>query len=155
MKNARASSELQRLTAAIKSAMASTTRLELQAHWARYFCVLAAGFLENAIKSIMGDFIKRTATTPVGRFAHAELQRLQNPNPDRFLQLVRNFNQSWATDLELFMGSNGGKEAIEAIMNNRHQIAHGRQSQIGIVALRGYISKTVDVLERLEVHVDP
>jgi hypothetical protein len=155
MKNARAASELQRLNAAMKHAIASTVQLELQAHWARYFCVLAAGFLENAVKAIIGDFIGRTATTPVGNFARAELLRLQNPNPERLLQLVRNFDHAWATDLEAFMGINGGKEAIEALMNNRHQIAHGRQSQIGMVALQGYIAKTVDVLERLESYVDP
>lgn len=155
MKNADASRQLQRLRAAMKQAMASTTQFELRAHWAKYFCVITAGFLENAIKAIIGDYVARTSKNPVGTFARTELQRFQNPNPEKFLQLVRGFDRAWAADIELFMADEGGKEAIDAIMNHRHNIAHGRDSQISFAVLQSYITKATAVLERLEGHFNP
>jgi hypothetical protein len=155
MKSAEVSRQLQRLRAAITQALASTAHLELQAHWARYFCVLTAGFLENAIKEILGDFIRRTCHNQVRRYAATELGRLRNPNGEKFLQLMHGFDTSWAADLEVFMSDGGRKDALDAIMNHRHLIAHGKDSQITIVALRDYISKAAAVLERLEHHVNP
>lgn len=155
MKNAEVSRQHAKLTSAIKKAAASTTDLELHAYWARYFCVIAAGFIENALKELLGDHIRRRSTGAVRKYANGMVLRLQNPNTEKIVQLIANFDDSWAVDIKTFAETNGGKDAIDAIMRHRHSICHGKDSLITIVSLQGYIAKTLDVLERLETHTDP
>ncbi|MGA9453625.1 MAG: HEPN domain-containing protein [Verrucomicrobiia bacterium] len=54
------------------------------------------------------------------------------------------------SDLELFLESNGRKDAIDSVMNNRHQIAHGKNSGITIARVRGYLDKAEEVLNFIE-----
>ena len=36
--------------------------IDLQAHWARYLCILVSGFLENSISTIYIEYAKKKAT---------------------------------------------------------------------------------------------
>ena len=59
MKNQEVSRQLQRLQSLIKRTnAASRGDIEMQAHWAKYLCVLSAGFLENALKEIYAEFVR-------------------------------------------------------------------------------------------------
>ena len=59
MENQELSRQLQRLNYLFKQTNAATRDdFELRAHWAKYLCVLSAGFLENAISLIYGDFVQ-------------------------------------------------------------------------------------------------
>jgi hypothetical protein len=151
MKNA----ELNRQIAAIrllikKSSAATNADMELQAHWARYACVLAAGFLENAVVDLYSDFVCRNAQKPVADYAEVQIAKIQNPKTARFIDVARSFKSSWADDLEKHVEQNGRKEAIDAIMTNRHQIAHGKDSNITIARVSGYLDKAEEVLEFIE-----
>ena len=42
--------------------------LELLAHWAKYLCILSAGFLENAISEVYIDFVKGKAPQPIANY---------------------------------------------------------------------------------------
>src|SRR5208283_2986316 len=103
MKNSEISRQIQYLEALMKKAAASTTDVELLSHWARYFCVLTAGLIENALKEIYSEYVARVASSPVGSYARSRLASLQNPNADKFVDIARSFNPSWAAALEKFM----------------------------------------------------
>jgi hypothetical protein len=128
--------------------------LELQAHWARYLCVLAAGFLENAIVDVYGRLVTASASPAVARFAARALERIQNPNCERFIQTAGAFKAQWGKELEEFVASGGRKEAIDAIMAHRHQIAHGGDSGITISRLKEYVARCVEVVEFIEIQCE-
>ena len=46
--------------------------------------------------------------------------------------------------------SDGNKEAIDAIISNRNLIAHGENSNITLVQLKDYLTKSVRVIEVIE-----
>ena len=151
MDNNRLTRQLRRINSLIQRARQTSFQdIELQAHWGRYLCVLVAGFLENALTEIYTDFAKRAASEPVASFAGSALARIQNPNAERFLQTARAFKSSWADELEQFLGEEGCKEAIDSIIANRNQIAHGQDSGITIVRVSDYLEKCVQVIEFLE-----
>jgi hypothetical protein len=52
--------------------------------------------------------------------------------------------------LRTFLDGNFRKEAIDTIMTNRHQIAHGRYSGITLARVDQYLSRTVEVAEFIE-----
>ena len=64
------------------------------------------------------------------------------------------FNKDWEEDLRNCLESDGKKEAIDAIMANRHQIAHGKDSGITLVRVKEYLEKCVMVVEFIEMQCD-
>ena len=149
--------ELVRQLASLKSLLDRTDvatggDIELTGHWGRYLCVLTAGFLENAIRETYGEFVKQTASPQVAKFAMAKLEGISNPKAGRFIETAGNFSSTWAEDLKTFLDEDGRRRrnAIDSIMNNRHQIAHGGSTQISIGRVREYLPDCIDVVEFIE-----
>ncbi len=122
----------------------------MRSHWAKYLCILSAGFLENAIEEVYGDFVRVAASKPVADYATSVLSRIQNPNATRFIEVARSFRQDWGVALEAYVNQDGRREAINSIMKNRHEIAHGKYSGITIAQIRDYFDKAVEVVEFIE-----
>ena len=125
--------------------------MELISHWAKYLCVLVAGFLETSLAEIYIDYSERTASPNVANFTRVSLSRIRNPNSEVFSQVTQSFNKLWADSLQSFFEENGGDEAINAIMKNRHKIAHGKTSDISFHRLNGYFERATKVIEFLEI----
>jgi RiboL-PSP-HEPN len=151
MQNARLSSQFQKLRDLFAKADAACgADFEMRSHWAKYLCVLSAGFLENAISEVYGDFVRGAASQPVADYAMSTLSRIQNPKTSRFLEIARQFKTSWADALENFADSSGRREAINSIMANRHEIAHGKHPGITLVQIKYYLDRAVEVVEFIE-----
>ena len=71
---------LNRLDQLINRTSVATENIELQGHWGRYLCIVAAGFLENALQTIYTDFATKSASPAVARYVTKRLQRVSNPN---------------------------------------------------------------------------
>jgi hypothetical protein len=78
------------------------------------------------------------------------LGRVQNPKASKFIETARTFDPSWVDDLEAFLASGGRKDAIDAIMSNRHLVAHGKDSGISLARVRDYLMKSDEVVEFIE-----
>ena len=94
----------------VRTQKASGGDIEIQSHWAKYLCVLSAGFLENALCEIYADFCKRAASEHVANFASKILSRIQNPKANRFIEVASSFKKSWGEDLEAFVEEDGRRE---------------------------------------------
>lgn len=144
-------SQKQRLDWLIKEAEKfQGDQLELQAHWARYLCVLAAGFLENALSEVYSNYAKSAANAQVSNYVEAALRQIKNPKAGRFINTARAFDRSWEESLVTFIETDGRKDAIDAIMANRHLIAHGKDSGISLVRVKSYLKKSIEVVEFIE-----
>lgn len=133
-----------------KAGDASLDDFELLAHWAKYLCVLVAGFLENALIEVYGEFVVGSSSPAVARFATTRLENIQNPKAQRFLEIAGAFDEAWRIELEQFLAVNGRKEAVDSIMSNRHQIAHGETSGITLTRVNQYLEKCIEVIDFLE-----
>lgn len=129
-------------------------QLELQAHWGRYLCVLACGFVENALGEIYSEYARRCSNKKVATYVQSSVTRFQNPKSKRFVEIARTFDKAWAEELEKYLASNGRKEAIDGLMSNRHLIAHGGDSGITVTRVSDYLKKAIEVIEFLEVQCD-
>ena len=125
---------------------------ELQGHWGRYICILTAGLLENSIREIYSEYVRSASSPQVSNFAVSSLQTVFNPNANRFVQVARSFSQEWGSSLEDFLSANGGqrKDAIDSIINNRNQIAHGRITSVSVVQVMNYLQGAVEVIDFIE-----
>lgn len=122
---------------------------ELQSQWARYLCVLVSGFLETSICAIYGEFARRTASPYVANFVKCELGSFQNPKMGKILDLTRAFNPQWANQLEA--ATEGQlKDAVDSVVANRNQIAHGRDVGITYARIKGYYEDVIQVVNLIE-----
>lgn len=149
--------ELTRQLDSLKSLLAVTDtatggNIELVGHWGRYLCVLTAGFLENALREVYGEFVRNAASPQVARFAARKLENISNPKAGRFVETAESFDPVWADDLEAFLDANGGRRrnAVDSIMSNRNLIAHGKNTQVSVGRVREYLPGCIQVVEFIE-----
>lgn len=129
----------------------STRTIEMQAHWARYICVLSAGYVENVVRDIYGRYIRKNSySQAVIRYALSELDSVQNPRPEKLVKIAKAFDPSWGRDLEVYLSQNFRSDAVNSIMSNRHLIAHGRSSNITVGQTTTYLDKVVEIAEFME-----
>jgi len=123
----------------------------MQSHWARYICVLSAGFVENSVRDIYGQYVKKNSySSPVIRYATKQLDGIQNPRPDKLVKIAASFEPVWGRELELYLAYNFRSDAVNTIMSNRHLIAHGRSSNITVGQISQYLRRVVEVAEFME-----
>lgn len=124
--------------------------IELQAHWARYLCVLIAGMLENGLKLLYAEYTSRCANHAVSRFASFHLDRLMNPKASRFIEVAGIFNPTWGQNFEQFLAINERGEIVNSIMNLRNQIAHGKNAGVSLGRIPEFYRVACEILDYLE-----
>lgn len=145
MENETLQTQLRSIHDAFFNCASQTTGDECQAHWGRYMCVIVAGFLENALFQVWRDYFDCTNRSQV------KVPSEQNPKADAFLERARKYNQTWAEEFETYMNDNGRGLAIDSVMTNRHQIAHGGYSNISLQqVVNDYLPKCIEVVEYME-----
>lgn len=151
MKNFIINRQIQTIDSVIKKIDSiSSPDIELYSHWAKYICVLVSGLLENSIHELYNEFVKKSSHEPVARYAEIQLNKIKNPNTEAFLNIAGSFKDTWRSELDNFISTSGQKEAIDAIIANRHHIVHGKQSGITLARIKDYYKKSLEVLEFIE-----
>ncbi len=128
--------------------IASVTDIEMQAHWAKYLCVLVSGFVENAFRIILFQYTLSKSHQNVANFIDGKLQKITNLNEDKIKQLLNSFNQGWREEFEKNI-SLEQKSAFDSVIANRHQIAHGRFVGLTYVRISNYYGHIVNVLQSI------
>lgn len=125
---------------------------EIRSHLAKYLCVLSSGFIENAIYHTFSDIAQRSCQTSVVlTYTKGQLYKLQNTNTEKIKEVTKSFNPEWwENGLRDFLQDENRSTAINYIFKDRHNIAHGRDSDITIDKLEEYLVKTVEVIKYLE-----
>lgn len=122
---------------------------ELQAHFSRYLCVLVAGFLETSIRRFYSLYARNSASPAVAHFVEVHLKWFQNPTCGKICDVARAFDPAWETQFQ--QATEGElKDAIESIMANRHNIAHGGNTGISYVTIKNYYERSIKVLDFIE-----
>lgn len=141
----------QRLDNLFKQISAFSENIELQSQWARYLCVLVSGFLETAVRAIYGEFAGKMASPYVANYVKYELDSFQNPKMGKILELTNAFNPLWADKLKT--ATEGKLEtAVDSVVANRNQIAHGENVGITYRRIKDYyedVVKVVDLIEKM------
>jgi RiboL-PSP-HEPN len=122
---------------------------EIQSHWARYLCILTSGFLENSVRELYSEYAKSKCAPYVANFVERQISRFQNPDMNKILTLVGSFSQEWEEDLR---AKTSGEicDAVNSIVNNRNNIAHGRNVGISYVNVKDYYERILELVDIIE-----
>src|SRR5687768_11534130 len=75
------------------------TDFELQAHFARYLCILVAGFLETSIRRFYSRYARNSASPSVANYVEVHLKWFQNPTMGKIYDVARAFDATWEAQL--------------------------------------------------------
>ena len=123
--------------------------LELQSDFAKYLCILVSGYIERAIVEIVQEHARRNGSTTLQKFVEANTNKITNLNPQKIADFLGNFSKEWGHEIKEFL-SGDQRAAIGAIVSNRHQIAHGRESEITYNQVRYYYQKSQNLIDRVQ-----
>jgi thiamine biosynthesis protein ThiC len=110
---------------------------EIQAHIARFLCVLTSGLIEQILILSLDDMAKRHSHPRVAKYVSSHLSRVNNAKFEDIMVLLGRFDPDWRKYFEQSTEPEV-KAAIDSIVNNRNQIAHGGQVSISIVRFDEY-----------------
>lgn len=99
-----------------------------------HLCVMICGSLEQNMKSIVKEHLRRIASPTIQEAVGRLCQNFQNPNPKRFIETTRLFNPDVATEFE---GDWDGPLAIErevlgSMVRKRKDIAHDSSTNVQV-----------------------
>ncbi|TLP74153.1 HEPN domain-containing protein [Maribacter sp. ACAM166] len=124
---------------------------ELRSHLTKYICVLCSGFIENSVFHAFSDIAENSCDSSVVlTYAKSQLFKIQNANSEKIRALAKSFNPEWHDVIRDYMQEENRGAAINYILKDRHNIAHGRDSDITIIKLEDYLNKTVEVIQYIE-----
>ena len=131
------------------------SELEVQAHWAKYTCVLISGFIEQAIKEIILEHASATAAPRIRRYVEGTWPSSRNMKCDAISEILINFDETWSRKFSFWIGEGERKKEINEIIKWRNDIAHGKEANTNNVTIGSVRTKfeiaceLVDFLESL------
>ena len=143
----------QQLKVLFKQVQVFNDDLELMSHWAKYLCVLTSGFIENSVKHYLLEYSRKKSNSNVFNFTTNNLKKFQNPKMEIILKLFGSFNEDWRSQLEEFVEGER-KDAVDSIVNNRHNIAHGKSIGLTIIQMKTFFDRVIEVLDFIEIKCD-
>ncbi|MNG03758.1 hypothetical protein D3C84_868510 [compost metagenome] len=126
---------------------------ELQAHWAKYLCVLCSGYVERSVRLLYGDYVHKRSSPQISKFVGNRLGGFQNAKLEKIIDLAKTFDDAWAKELES-QTSGKIKDAVNSIVTNRHSIAHGQDTQITVSRVKDWHCESRKLINLIEVHCD-
>lgn len=143
-----------RLNATLQRAPGPTADIEAQSDFAKYFCVLVSGYLENAIVALALDVAQRRGAPEVALFVERHLDRWTNPTCERIEKLLGDFSPTWRIEAESFLVDER-KAAVNSLVQLRHRIAHGDSVGTTLAQVKAYYATAEDVLTFIADLLDP
>jgi hypothetical protein len=122
---------------------------EVQAHWARYLCILVSGFVESSVREVYRQYARNKAAPNVANFVEGRLKGFQNPKMEKILELTRLFSPEWEATLRLAVEGEP-KDAVDSIVANRNRIAHGEDVSVSYANIRAYYMSSTKVIQLIE-----
>ncbi|WDT73987.1 MAG: HEPN domain-containing protein [Candidatus Manganitrophus sp.] len=132
----------------------TTADIEVQSDFAKYFCVLVSGFLENALIEIVLDFAQKRSAPEVALFVERQLDYWTNPNCEKIANLIGSFSPDWRVKVEGYL-IDERKAAVNSLVALRHKIAHGESVGTSLSQVKEYYSKVVEVVNFVADLADP
>jgi len=128
---------------------------ELQAHWAKYTCVLISGFLEQSIKEILLEHVAANSQSRIKRYVDTTWPNSKNMRADAIRDMLDQFDESWGEKFTGWVNEDERKKEVNEIIKWRNDIAHGNEANTNNVTRGSVLSKfkvacdLVDFIERL------
>lgn len=124
---------------------------ELRSHVAKYLTVLISGIYEDTIKNLLKESIQRESLTKETRnFIFKQIDIIfRNPSHNNINKLLSKFNKEWLIKLREKIKEENW-EALNSIVNNKNNIAHGDRCDITFNDIKNYYDTSKIIIIELD-----
>lgn len=122
----------------------------VDSYLAKFLVVYICGIYEEAIETIFVDFVNRnTARQEIIAYARKNIDKsFRNPDSGKLIELAGMLgNSTWCSTLKSMSPE---RIALDSIVNNKNDIAHGRGSTITLTDVRQYYKESRPLVEKFD-----
>jgi hypothetical protein len=125
---------------------------EVQAFFARYIVVFAAGIYEDCIEHLFVEFAKKNGNSNIALFFSKMLDaHFRNPHYNNLKGFLNCLNPNYGDQLDqMLVGTPGSKEALTSVITNKNEVAHGKPCTATLRDAEEYHTKALSVFDALE-----
>ena len=120
------------------------------ARLSEYLCVRVAGFVEQSTREVFREMARRGPSQQLSNFVVSRTGRDRNVNSEILCQITGQFDGGWRHQLEVFLGDKNRGDSLDSVVRNRHKIAHGQSVSIGLVQIKDWYERIVEIIDFLE-----
>lgn len=122
---------------------------EQKALLSKFLCVRASGFVESSIRNLIAEFTDGTSPHQIQSYINKEVRYITNLKYSRLIEVLSNFDKKWADQFESQVNDEQ-KAALNTVVSNRNNIAHGENDAISYVLMVEYYQRIKEVVHILK-----
>lgn len=122
---------------------------EEKAYLSKFLCVRTSGYIESSIRNLINEFTDKSTPKPIQSYVNKETKYITNLRFDKLCVLLSMFDTNWKRKFEKEI-SDEQKSAINSIVSNRNNIAHGENDTISFLAMKDYYKCSKEVVNILK-----
>ena len=126
---------------------------EIKAHYARYLCVLASGYLEECVKIIIRNYVGNRSHPNIYNHVNLSVGNLTNLKAEKLANFLNSFNSEWKEKFATML-TDEEKDSIDSVVANRHQIAHGQNVGVSYIRVSEWYENLKKVVQKVSVIVN-
>ncbi|PRY68378.1 hypothetical protein B0I08_10480 [Glaciihabitans tibetensis] len=127
-----------RLAAAFRSLDGLDLPSEVLAHYAKYLCVLVAGFAEQSVKELISEYARLQSSERVHRYVSAQLKQIWGLDATKLQRIVEALDAAWWAELSTERPEE--LASLASVASVRNLIAHGQDSGITLGTISSYFT---------------
>jgi hypothetical protein len=124
---------------------------EIKAILSNHLCVLVSAFIENSFRNMIIQYAKNKSHPNISNYINTQMKYLTNLNEEKMRQLLNSFDRNWSVSFSHAI-TEKEKAAIDSIINNKNNIAHGRATTLSFAYINDYYisaKKVIKIVQKL------
>lgn len=122
---------------------------EVKGHFAKYLCIKTSGLLEVFFKTKIAEMVDKKVPAPVAKYVNYQFKSFSSIDTRKIQKTFSLFSQDWVEEFNAKM-SDEYISALNSIISNRNNIAHGQTDNISLRDAKEYYGKMKEIMKILE-----
>jgi hypothetical protein len=121
----------------------------------KYSVIKSCGTIEISFKTLIADYCSKRSKQQVKNFLNRKVrENSSNPSYSRIVQVLAEFDSSWATNfkkrMEALANYNSILSSVQSLVDARNDFAHGGNPTITYADVRHYFNESKDMIITLD-----
>jgi len=123
---------------------------ELASYLSSYLVVMLSGIYEDCVEHLFSLRAEKAGDPELSSYVRKTLHAsFRNPKFEKIVEVLGKFGKHYADELKNGV-QDRNKQALDSIVNNKNQIAHGGRSQVTLGEVLDFHHNTLPIFEALE-----
>ncbi|QJD94367.1 hypothetical protein HH214_00010 [Mucilaginibacter robiniae] len=123
---------------------------EIKAYLSKFLCIRTSGLLENALKGLLLEFVHGSSPQQVENYIGKSIRSLTNLKDEKIEYCLKSFSDEWHAKFCAKI-SEEQRSALNSVVTNRNNIAHGEVDNLTFKMMEGYYFKVKEVIQLLKI----